>query len=785
MYRNHNAGFTLLELSVVLVIMGILTAGGLVAGAIMIEKKSIIDTKALVEQANEALTDYYKVNGRLPCVASMLDEPGTANFGVELDEWAADTCFNKISPPAGTWEVDNGSGNWIRIGMLPVRTLGLNDSAARDHFNSRLLYAVTEKLTNDGSFGAATGAINVLDSDGNIILSDAAFVVLSHGKDKKGAYQFQTGSQVTSCGTSTNLDVVNCTVNSGGPDDAAFRDAAYNDGEMEDFFFDDLVAWVPKFHLMGERTVSSSLWAVGTGNNIYSVGVDENTNTTNVGIGTDDPENKLQVEGITAASAFRLRTTYASLAELYAQTEGDELIVGTVGGISGLSNNETVFMNSDNNQTIPDDGISFINYGTSGADSVLRIAGDSRVGIGTANPETKLHVNGAAAGDRIRLTNGSGTLDIGPQNSNWAHFITDRPSFYFNMPTHVNGPVVTYSGGAQMNKWNGSSSYGHFSHSSNNGTGNYALLQHSGGTTYLNSAPGTHLYFRNDNTTRMILRGDTGRLGINTTAPRAGLHIRARQGGFSSGNKLGSYPPGTENNSFEMVLQDTSSDGGGILIITNDDNGDEKAIDVYNEVSNQLMFRLHTDGRIYSPPTYGTTTGNAANMYIHSNGRFYRSTSSARYKKNIEDYTGGLEKLHRIRPVTYEEKNTDDGKRYAGFIAEEMDAAGLVEFVNYDEQDRPDALQYGHITALLAKAVQELDGKVDMLETANTELAQKNTELESRLAAVETKLATGWEAEPAPSGQTALRKENTPLLVIIAFLLGAVLMLLFKPQKAT
>ena len=67
-----------------------------------------------------------------------------------------------------------------------------------------------------------------------------------------------------------------------------------------------------------------------------------------------------------------------------------------------------------------------------------------------------------------------------------------------------------------------------------------------------------------------------------------------------------------------------------------------------------------------------------------------------------------------LRPVTYEGKNEiDEGKIFAGFIAEEIHDLGLTEFVQYAEDGSPDALAYANMIALLTKAIQEMNTKLD------------------------------------------------------------------------
>ena len=112
---------------------------------------------------------------------------------------------------------------------------------------------------------------------------------------------------------------------------------------------------------------------------------------------------------------------------------------------------------------------------------------------------------------------------------------------------------------------------------------------------------------------------------------------------------------------------------------------------------------------------YNNTTASAANMVVLADGALQRSTSSLRYKENIRDYTGSIDGL---RPVLFNSINEGDDKDYAGFIAEEVHEAGLYEFVQYDSEDRPDAVNYANMVALLVKEIQDLKAEVEALKNA-------------------------------------------------------------------
>jgi hypothetical protein len=133
-------------------------------------------------------------------------------------------------------------------------------------------------------------------------------------------------------------------------------------------------------------------------------------------------------------------------------------------------------------------------------------------------------------------------------------------------------------------------------------------------------------------------------------------------------------------------------------------------------------FGIRDDGAFYtgaaSLSPYNLTTAAAANLVVAADYYLYRSTSSARYKKNIVDYDRGLDAVISLRPVYYEGRGEiDEGKRFAGFVAEEVYDAGLTEFVVLDEEEKPDALHYGNMTALLVKALQDAAQQIDSLTT--------------------------------------------------------------------
>ena len=131
-----------------------------------------------------------------------------------------------------------------------------------------------------------------------------------------------------------------------------------------------------------------------------------------------------------------------------------------------------------------------------------------------------------------------------------------------------------------------------------------------------------------------------------------------------------------------------------------------------------IGLQIRDDGFVGSPMIYAQTNANGANVTITSDGYIYRSTSSLKYKRDVEDATHGLAEVMQLRPVTYKGKSKSDSEKIlGGLIAEEVHAAGLTEFVQYAEDGSPDALAYGNMVSLCIKAIQEQQAMITALTT--------------------------------------------------------------------
>lgn len=244
-------------------------------------------------------------------------------------------------------------------------------------------------------------------------------------------------------------------------------------------------------------------------------------------------------------------------------------------------------------------------------------------------------------------------------------------------------------------------------------------------------------------TNTIVVNGDTAGViqfyGANGTGYDRCAYIGALINGVPGASAdmpgalvFGTTPDGSSTTSERMRIESNGSVNVGTSGFTTTRLGVQGAdtgttnysVFVRNSASTTL-FAIRNDGQmnvgVGAASPYNNTTASAANAFLASGGDLQRSTSSIRYKSDIQTASFGLTDVLNLRPVTYKGKNDGD-KIFGGLIAEEVDAAGLSCFVQYDDQNQPDALAYGNMVALAFAAIKELNAKVEALEARVTEL---------------------------------------------------------------
>ena len=243
--RLLQSGFTLIELAIVLVIIGVLAGSFISTLSSRIDNTRRADTRDQLQTIKQALLGYaYTSPGNLPCpdCRSLLACPGgLANDGIE----------DRVAGGAnqGTCSVGNSVGN------LPWVTLGLG---REDAWGNRYRYWADNSFARDGTGAApndrkfdfsdvATGTVLNRINDGSatqVIASQVAAVVFSQGKNGYGA--ISSSNVVRPAIPADNVDEAdnadnNLTFVDRAPTTA---DAGTDGGE-----FDDIVIWLPEYEL--------------------------------------------------------------------------------------------------------------------------------------------------------------------------------------------------------------------------------------------------------------------------------------------------------------------------------------------------------------------------------------------------------------------------------------------------------------------------------------------------------------------------------------------------------
>lgn len=248
MIHRRTRGFTLIEMAIVMMIIGLLLAGLIPTLSAQVESRRISETRKQLDEIKEALVGFVIINGRLPCPADALLTTNQSNAGKEAR--SGTVCAN--------------TSNNMAKGVIPWATLGVNETDAWGRrFTYRIASYFADEYSSSSTYGTACTPIPppsqasfALCSTGNLVVAasatysasitdNAPAVIVSHGANGLGAF-LPNGEKIPIAGASSDE-----AANADNNNDFVYHDVTSN--------FDDQVIWLTTNILFNRMVTAGKL----------------------------------------------------------------------------------------------------------------------------------------------------------------------------------------------------------------------------------------------------------------------------------------------------------------------------------------------------------------------------------------------------------------------------------------------------------------------------------------------------------------------------------------------
>jgi hypothetical protein len=374
--------------------------------------------------------------------------------------------------------------------------------------------------------------------------------------------------------------------------------------------------------------------------------------------------------------------------------------------------------------------------------TAITIDSSENVGIGTTSPFSKTQItetgwsSGAPYGTVLTVT-GNDTND-----ANWGHLIITDSSTGTG-----NGGMLRFAVGSTSSDISPHAGIDGFTEGSNYG-GLKFLTRANGGTA-----------------TERLRIDSSGNVGIGTTSPDNTLHVDASGGGtikltresVSTANFLRLECDGANGS---IVSKQTTIFNNGDAERMRIDSDGKVTVDPAGNFADdnagvlELRASAATGGWAISARSLVTTSSGTWFIGKQSNGTNVFSLvsdsdsidltflSDERMKMNITDSADVLDKVKQITVKDFDwrtelngdtKDNTRETKKY-GFIAQNFQSIGLGQYVKElmptDESDDTLGMDYGNITPILVKAIQEQQTLIETQQTIINDLKSRIETLE-------------------------------------------------------
>ena len=505
----------------------------------------------------------------------------------------------------------------------------------------------------------------------------------------------------------------------------------------------------------------------------------------NVGIGTNDPDAKLDIEGnfessyalkftntmgTGVISGFRSHGTNGESLSLYHDGDrrqvwnangsvtfengsgSDQLIIGST-GVTVYQNELQISSSAAYNTHLnyQNTGVNFITTGNSGYTSfrgssnnitTMTVKGDGKVGIGTSSPQGKLEVSGD-----VYINGGSKSADavlVIQAGVAGTDGVTLDTSYYGG----GYGPLKLKTGGSERMRINSSGGVGINTNDAIEymlDVGRDDLAYTSGKTMRINSSGDTIFSLSRQGTSLMSMRNDSTSYTCISSNNSSKLMLGFGTGDagainnhlyFTAGetivNELAQNRDfrveGTSNSALIFVSASANSVRFGKTTGSNNDAGvmwnhnDYLGITTTSTDSGDRVLLLNRQGGNGDIVEFRTVNSKRGSISSTTSGTTYNTTSDRRLKDNIEPIADATDKLMNMNPVTHTWIDNPEAPQVYGFIAQEMQEV-VPEAVSGDaESDEMMSMDYGRITPVIVAALQDALKEIKELKTRIDEL---------------------------------------------------------------
>jgi len=418
---------------------------------------------------------------------------------------------------------------------------------------------------------------------------------------------------------------------------------------------------------------------------------------------------------------------------------GSIVAVGNYGDGSSMAHGAQMFLRATENWGVSNLGssIEFMTIPTGSATQVSTLMlKDGKVGIGTTSPYAKLSVVGEIVGSHFTGTTTATSTFGGNLAINGTGTSTSAGGFNITAGCFaINGTCISGGGGSSQWTTTGSDIYYTTGNVGVGTTSPYAKLSVAGLGVFQNifatSTTATSTFMGNVEfgAGDFIYNSTTGATQINSIElggmvfeDDAGVVSWMDMGVTSSAvdDTVESYTAFLDGNPMLTIFG--LSDGNGSVTNLGVGIGTTSATSTLTVDGTITFANLTAAGSSYDALCLNSTTGK---VYVNT-GTQTCTVSSARFKHDIVDLETGLDFVNKLRPVSFKLNGTEEER--LGFIAEEVFELDP-RMVGFEKDGKtPRTVKYEEMTAYLAKAVQELNIKIDILSgTTTSSLSSSNT----------------------------------------------------------